>query len=241
MARLRLFSDIHTEFHRDKGQSFLRSIPHVDCDAVVLAGDVGDFATFPDFVRLVCAHFAPTPVLYVTGNHEHYHGDMAGVRQLLAKLTTELPNLHSLDCSSVTIAGTKIAGATFWFTDDPYNYEYQRMMNDFRLIKDFVPAVFIENDRAKKFFLAEKPDVIVTHHLPCEALVAPQYRGSNLNRFFVGATEDYIPQVAPKVWLFGHTHEPTDRVFQGVRFVANPFGYPAEPKDKYRDTLVVNV
>ncbi len=242
MARFQLYSDIHFEFLGEKeGKAYIDSLPRLDVDGVIIAGDIGDFKTFPTCLKLLCEHFAPTPILYVAGNHEHYHGSVPMVRSKRQELAASIPNLINLDCSSVEIGGVKISGATLWFPFDPMNFLYQKNMGDFHVIKNLMDHVYDENEKAKEFFKSEKPDVIVTHHLPCHAVVHPNYIGSPLNRFFVGGDENLVLNLAPKVWLYGHTHTPTDIILNESRFVCNPFGYPSESKSLFKKDLVVEI
>jgi Icc-related predicted phosphoesterase len=38
--------------------------------------------------------------------------------------------------------------------------------------------------------------------------------------------EKVINDYQPKLWIYGHTHEPDDRMFGDTRVVSNPRGYP---------------
>jgi predicted phosphodiesterase len=243
MARFRIFSDLHSEFHRDRGNSFVATLPEVACDAVILAGDIGDSRTTLPFLEKLCARFRDVPVLYVSGNHEHYHSSIPEVRATLTEAATKEPfrNLVYLDNTVVEVAGVRVAGTTLWFPDDPLNVVYQHRVSDFRLIRDLRHTVYEENRRAQAFIASVKADVVVTHHLPCDAAVAPQWCGSALNRFFVGGDDALVAASRTKMWIFGHTHNPMDFEHMGVRFVANPFGYPFESKSEYRDDLLVTV
>ena len=243
MARFRIFSDLHSEFHRDGGDSFVAALPEVACDAVILAGDIGDSATTFPFLEKLCARFRDVPVLYVPGNHEHYHSSIPELRAALTEAAAKeaFRNLVYLDNTVVEVAGVRVAGTTLWFPDDPLNVVYKRRLSDFRLIQDLQATVYEENRQAQVFIASAKADVVVTHHLPCEAAVAPQWRGSELNRFFVGGDDALVAASRAKVWVFGHTHNPMDFEHMGVRLVANPFGYPFESKSKYRNDLLVTV
>jgi DNA repair exonuclease SbcCD nuclease subunit len=241
VARFRLLSDIHSEFHRDGGAQFLLLLPDVECDAVVLAGDVGDSWSFPTFLRAASARFAGLPVLFVTGNHEHYGSDMASVRRAAAHAVDACSNLVHLDNTVVEVAGVRVAGTTLWFPDDPENDSFAGRMADFRTIRNLRAEVYEENRRAREFISTAGAEVVVTHHLPCAATVSPQWKGSILNRFFVGGDDDLVAASGARAWLFGHTHDRMDIDHRGVRLVSNPFGYPRESKAGFREDLVVTV
>lgn len=243
MARFRVISDIHAEFHRDGGRAFVETLPDVPCDAVVLAGDTGDSRTFLPFLRLVCNRFCDVPVLFVAGNHEHYGSDIATIRQMMVDAVEDksIRNLVHLDNTVVEVAGARVAGTTLWFPHDPSDAGYRLLMHDFRVVRDLATTVHGENMRARRFLETARADLVVTHHLPCPAATAPRWRGSPINRFFVGGDDDLVAATGTKVWVFGHTHDATDLTHLGVRMVANPFGYPSEPKSRFRDNLVVAV
>lgn len=243
MARFRILSDLHSEFHRDGGDSIVAALPEVACDAVILAGDIGNSLTALSFLEMLCERFRNVPVLYVPGNHEHYYSSIPDFRDSLKKAAAKdsLRNLVYLDNTVVDVAGVRVAGTTLWFPDDPLNAVLKHRLSDFRLIRSLQATVYEENRQAQAFIASAKADVVVTHHLPCENAVSPQWRGSELNRFFVGGDDALVAASGAKVWVFGHTHTPMDFEHLGVRFVANPFGYPFESKSMYRDDLLVTV
>jgi Icc-related predicted phosphoesterase len=79
-------------------------------------------------------------VIYVVGNHEHYHGDYAETFTILRKYLGHIENLHILDKEHVTIDDVTFIGGTLW-TDmnaqDPVTLAHIRVkMNDFRLIEN---------------------------------------------------------------------------------------------------------
>jgi len=79
----------------------------------------------------------------------------------------------------------------------------------------------------------------VTHHVPHEILSKPQWKSSPLNRFFVGAVP-YETCTTPRLWIYGHTHDSTDTVIDGTRFICNPFGYAQHGLNReFREDLVL--
>jgi predicted phosphodiesterase len=79
-------------------------------------------------------------VLYVAGNHEHYHGDFAYTLKELKKKLGHLKNLYILDKECINIDGTMFVGGTLW-TDmnkrDPLTlHAISSMMNDFRCVQN---------------------------------------------------------------------------------------------------------
>ncbi len=70
--------------------------------------------------------------------------------------------------------------------------------------------------------------VVVTHHLPSERSVHPQYANSELNPAFASRIDETVGLA--ELWLHGHTHESCDYLVEGengrvARVVCNPRGY----------------
>lgn len=245
--RVQLLSDLHVEFYRDRGAALVDSFDPTGVDVLVLAGDVGTADTIVPALRWFCARYAGATVLFVLGNHEWYGSTTdGGVLVAVRALEAEVPNLRVLDDRVVEAGGVRFAGSTLWFRDAPDTYLYRRALSDFGQIREFDPWVYEANRRSEAFLRgvlsARMADVVVTHHLPSERCVAPQYKGSAYNRFFVCPLADELPpEHLPRFWLYGHTHTPADEVHDGCRFVCNPLGYPHEPKLKFRRNLVLDV
>lgn len=238
MARIQIVSDLHTEFW---GEQSLDALDPVGVDVLVVAGDLTAFPLLETSLERLSRRYSETPVVYVLGNHELYDGSPTQAKAAVAAVAARCSNLHVLDGSTVTLDGLVFAGGTLWFPHDPACDRYRRGMSDFEVIDDFEPWVYEENARHVAFLagLERTPDVIVTHHLPVASLTAAKWRGSPLNRFFVGDAEAVLARHAPKLWLFGHTHDPIDEVRSGTRFVCNPRGYPGEGVPFRRDRVIV--
>jgi predicted phosphodiesterase len=91
-------------------------------------------------------------VIYVAGNHEHYHGDFAKTMPELKRKLAYLPNVHVLDKEVFKLDDVTFIGGTLW-TDmnkgDPLTlYNIKTMMNDFRCVQNSGRVV---NYRAKVY------------------------------------------------------------------------------------------
>lgn len=246
--KVQLHSDLHLEFLKHKWPEFIDTLDPSGVDVLVLAGDIHVGAGIKSALKRFCERY-PT-VVFVSGNHEMYHSSPAEHQEYLGEALQASSNLRVLDATSVIdVGGVKFAGGTLWFRDDPMNAVYQRMLNDFDLIEDFVPWVYEENHRTEHFLkgvltgpLETMPDVVVTHHLPSERCVVPQYKGDVLNRFFVAPVADDIPEeFLPRFWCFGHTHGPNQFTVGSCRFLCNPKGYPHERVRGFSPKLVFEV
>ena len=145
--RIAYASDVHLEF----GNIVLENT--MNADVLVLAGDIcvsKDLLAYDDayidirsqrihdFFINCSKQF--THIVYVAGNHEAYHGDIARTIPNLKKCLSYIKNLHILDKESVTLDGVVFVGATLW-TDmndnDPETIDTVRYgMNDFKIISN---------------------------------------------------------------------------------------------------------
>jgi len=139
--KIALASDIHLEF----GPIDLKN--DQGADVLVLAGDIcvaDDFVSSRGYKRdlaqeycrffdQVCKEFPH--VVYILGNHEHYHGDAAKSYTILRE-HLNYPNLHILEKEVWRHMGHTFIGGTLW-TDmnrgDPITLMHTKgAMNDFR-------------------------------------------------------------------------------------------------------------
>ena len=90
------------------------------------------------FFEEVCEAFPH--VIYVAGNHEHYHGDFKNTLHNLKEKLHVHKNLHILDKEIFQLGEYKFVGSTLWTdmnNEDPLTlYHMKDYMNDFRIIKN---------------------------------------------------------------------------------------------------------
>ena len=79
-------------------------------------------------------------VIYILGNHEHYHGDFAETVTHLKNKFDYMSNLHILDNEILQISDVTFIGGTLWTDmnrEDPTTlYHMKSMMNDFRCVRN---------------------------------------------------------------------------------------------------------
>lgn len=143
-----LASDVHLEF------GTIELTNDENADVLVLAGDIcvakdlGPRDSFNvrgehdrsnkihQFFQECCARFPH--VVYIAGNHEHYHGDYNRTIGTLISFLGYLPNLHILDKTSFTYKDVTFIGGTLWTDmnkEDPITlHSMSSMMNDFRCV-----------------------------------------------------------------------------------------------------------
>ena len=226
--KIRLLSDVHHEFYEDH-----RLYANKGEDVLVIAGDL-------NVGYLKCWHalkqFADHTrhVIYVPGNHEYYHQNMAEFDRKMEVFCLGT-NIHFLNPGCAYIDDVTFIGATLWtnFGGNKFNQAVcAQRINDFRIIKGFsgdMCTALYEKHAAyikRQYEAVEGKKVIVTHFLPDHACVAPQYRGADiLNHYFANNLGDWISELKDTTWLFGHTHSNVDITIGETRVTANPYGY----------------
>lgn len=165
--RLALASDIHLEF----GPIVLENTE--GADVLILGGDIcvardllehdspmttEKSKNLHDFFYDCCNKFPH--VVYVMGNHEHYHYDFAHTVKDFKKRLKYLPNLQILDKETWTLFDeVTFIGGTLWTDmnkEDPLTmWHIGKAMNDFRCVKNSANQVgfWVENDgkRERKY------------------------------------------------------------------------------------------
>jgi len=236
--RIQVMSDLHFEFHRDNGESFIKSLDPTGIDVLVLAGDIAT-RTLASSLISFCEKYSE--VVFVCGNHEYYEPNLMNIRKeewpriktkpinifkqvhdTLDKMNQILLNFHWLRNDSVTLSGQRFLGTTLWFKDDPLNVCHANSLADF-LIPGFEDFVYPENETAMKFLLEETQpgDVVVTHHIPTNRSVRDEWKTNVLNRFFVCDIERELFDREPRLVCHGHTHIAT-KYSAGPTLVLNP-------------------
>ena len=59
--------------------------------------------------------------------------------------------------------------------------------------------------------------MVVTHHLPTMAVVAPEHKGNLLNSAFATELGDFIADSRIDAWIFGHSHANIDATINNTR------------------------
>lgn len=183
-------------------------------------------------------------VIYVIGNHEHYHGKFW---KTLNELRAELPdNIHLLEQERYDIDDVTFLGATMWTDCNRGNpitiAALATGMNDYRTITYCKGGVYrklhprdtaaIHQEtktwlRGELETLQDRKVVVVTHHAPSHLSISDEYCGdSHMNGGYVSDLSELIldnPQI--KVWCHGHTHNTFDYEIGDCRVLCNPRGY----------------
>lgn len=109
-------------------------------------------------------------VIYILGNHEHYHGDINESLDILKDSLAHLSNVHVLEKQCVKVEDFIIFGCTLWTDmnkEDPNTmFHIRRYMNDYRTIKNKAAPVFFNGEDGKKHSRPGSfmPEDSVQHH-----------------------------------------------------------------------------
>jgi Icc-related predicted phosphoesterase len=259
--KIALASDVHLEF------GDLDFDNDSNADVLILGGDIcvaSDMTQrdpyntmgeqyrsnrFHAFFQRCCERFPH--VIFIVGNHEHYHGDFAKTVPHFKDVLGYLPNLHILEKETFVLDDITFIGGTLWTDmnkrDNRTLHDISRMMNDFRCVDHSAktedgrgwPGRFTTVDAANDHdamvafidqTVAANPAgryVVVGHHSPSKLSTHPRYQDQFImNGGYSSQLDDFIqdrPQI--KLWTHGHTHEDFDYMIAGCRILCNPRGY----------------
>lgn len=146
--KIALTSDIHLEFG-----DWYPSNPE-GADVLILGGDIMVAADFgrPESYATMLPHKETRyrsflekckenykHVIYIMGNHEHYHGDFAKTKGILSNACSE-SGVTLLDKECITIDDVTFIGGTLWTDmnkEDPMTlHAMSGLMNDFRCVEN---------------------------------------------------------------------------------------------------------
>lgn len=239
-------------------------------DVLVLAGDIivasrlynkserhflgdrefqcGSSDRFHAFFQQVCEEFPY--VIYILGNHESYHDDIANTYSYIKEKLSYLKNLHILEKETFKLEDITFICGTMW-TDFNKGEGYamrmiERRMNDFQIIKNsnreskdewtsiWRPEdAYEDHQKFMEFAKTElskeenKKVVMVTHHCPSKICVPEKYQGDTMmNPGYISNLEDFIMD-NPKIshWICGHSHRRLDAMIGSANILMNCRGY----------------
>ena len=241
--KIQVLSDLHCEFHRDLGVTMVNSLVPEGVDFLLLAGDITLAHTLSYLIPRFCERFSSSQVIFVPGNHEYYHSSPEKVRKILDDIEEGTENLHVLWNQEKEIDGVKFIGGTLWFPDNPMNPLIEYQLADFSQIRDFKPWVYRDALECYATLIESLSEehILITHHLPSHKSVAPEWRGSDLNNFFVYDIEELLLERQPRLAIHGHTHTSCDYSIRSTRVVCNPMGYLPGINPKWSERLIIEV
>jgi predicted phosphodiesterase len=164
--KIAICSDVHLEF----GQLELENTQNAE--VLILSGDIctavdlrvtdsilssAKTDRYLEFFTACSRNFPH--VVYVMGNHEHYHGDYATSIGYLKDALKPFTNIHVLDKEVFTLGDYVFLGGTLWTDmnneDEMTMRHVERRMNDFQICKNSLRTV---NFRTQEPTLDENGD-----------------------------------------------------------------------------------
>jgi predicted phosphodiesterase len=250
-VRLHVLSDLHLEH-----APF--TVPEVDADIVVLAGDVAPGTAGIEWMR---RNLDGRPALHVAGNHEFYGHDLPGLTARLkdAALGSQI---HVLENDEVVIDGVRFLGCSLWSDFDFAGAENRansmricgRLVNDYKQIRASDPDRPLQPQDTRDLHLASRawltaalstahdgPTVVITHHAPLVRQRPENPVMAALGGAFASDLSELMDGDAADLWIFGHIHRAVDTDVNGTRVLSNQRGYPHEPVDGFDPALVVEL
>lgn len=245
--RIAIHSDLHLEGYPIP-DAFLEDTSY---DVLVLAGDIVSARTMSRLKLIRNLVPRDKRVVYVPGNHEwygshSYESQLGDLQEFCGSLGFDL-----LIRNAVKIGDVVFVGCVSWSTLDSYQefpFEQKRDevafgISDFRAIGGFsVDKMISIGEQDKRFlfnacsavreFAGDDTKIVyVTHFAPTEAHGNPKFAPSRISSYFSNSLDEVCyNDVAPDLWIYGHTHFNYD-VYQSVyhtQFVANQRGYGNE-------------
>jgi len=237
---IKYLSDLHLEFKSELIDDYFDIAD--GADVVVIAGDLNNsVGVYKDLERLAMAIF-PTPLIYVTGNHDYYHGDKLKVNKKLTYLDSLYTNFHFLNRKSIVIDNILFIGATGWQNFQGYGIEKFSGMNDFHLINKHEYNVlnygqydyqFIEDELVRND--ARLQTVVVTHLSPTERAInfgtkEVDHKGSYIRAYY-NDYDNLIETYEPDFWICGHCHDSFFDIIHHTIICRNALGYKGHDRE----------
>ena len=178
--KIAICSDVHLEF----GQLELENTQHAE--VLILSGDIctacdlrvtdsilssAKTDRYLDFFTACSRNFPH--VIYIMGNHEHYHGDYADSIVHIKSALKHLENIHVLDKEVWELNDHVFIGGTLWTDmngeDEMTMNHVSRRMNDFQICEnsnDMVNyRVWDEKDDGKTVKFKTRPATLSPRHV----------------------------------------------------------------------------
>jgi predicted phosphohydrolase len=235
---LQYCSDLHLEF--SKNREYLRRYPiQPKGEVLLLAGDIVPFTqldAMDEFFDLWSSQF--TQVYWLPGNHEYYHWNLPTGDDHIYKQVRH--NVHLVNNQCIVHASVRLVFSTLWSNISPVNEAaITRRISDFHQVTVGGTALTIADfnalhEQSKNFLrttLGTSPDqptetVVITHHVPTLLNYPSHYIQHVLTEAFVTEQYDFILNVQPAAWIYGHHHSniPPFRIGE-TAMLTNQLGY----------------
>lgn len=144
--KLAWLTDIHLNLaSRLERRKFFNTISALECDALLIGGDIGESDSVCRYQRDLDA-LVPCNAYFVLGNHDYYRSSILQVRVEVSKLTRSSHRLHFLpDVKIVELTSkTALLGDGCWADGRFGDFRGSEvLLSDYIWIQEFNPALFI--------------------------------------------------------------------------------------------------
>lgn len=139
VRRLAWATDVHLNFLAAHGLSvFCDALAREEPDAVLITGDIAEAPSLEPLLSRVATALR-TPIYFVLGNHDYYHGSIPRVREAVVALCERFSYLAWLPAAGVVPLGPDVAlvGVDGWADGRLGSWERSPvMLNDYVLIAE---------------------------------------------------------------------------------------------------------
>lgn len=230
--RIYAISDLHTDFRENRAALERAGLTGHGDDALIVAGDVADAeATIRETLQWLAGRFAE--VFFVPGNHELWVRNEERDSMEKFRAVLRLCDQVGVRTEPARVGGVWIVPLFSWY-DASFDVRGEGVEEELEAWSDRYfcrwPAGM---ERVDEAFLRmneprvrpyDAPVITFSHFVPRPELVPParylRFRGLPLVAGSMGI-EAQIRRILPRVHVFGHTHIPSDKVIEGVRYVQN--------------------
>ena len=256
-----LANDIHTDLWRGGSASINWGKQRNEgSDLLILAGDTSNYINELKHV-LEQASEVYKHVIFTDGNHEHYFwgNDVDDLEAYLADVALTFPNVTYLNGTNrFEMEGTVFIGCNGWYDfcvhEDRFAIPdaiaaWKQMSNDPRMINFGKTSVIVRALTHSAQIIKQVSDlqdtdkdiVVITHTIPNRVLSQwSPYTNTpdailNGAYYNAGMENAYFADVNKriKVWTYGHTHVPFDKMIGHVRYINNARGYQSEGNTRW--------
>ena len=225
-------------------------------EVLVIAGDLVEIGVLKgkkntrrkeveDFLKFVSEKF--DRVIYVLGNHEHWHNNiyftLRNMKTIIARLG--LANIIVLENETYRWKDVVFFGATLWTScrnGNPLSMNLiQGEMNDYRhitvtdayledrkLIVDDTISLHLRTMKHLTAFAGLETDatkVLVTHHAPSFMSINGEFKGKLLNDAYATELFELLYDSGIRLAIHGHMHDHADYMINKTQVVNHARGY----------------
>lgn len=242
--RIQIISDLHQSERRSPVFTAQNILP--ETEFLVLDGDIfNSIYGYVDWLETLVEARPDVQFLVVMGNHEYYYGYLPESRETLFRQLKKLgPHIFPMENTEVRFPGIRFLGATLWswvsilerlavrdkISDYKYIYKHAGVSYENIRVEDtnalhLESKAWLENTLEKPF---SGKTVVITHHVPLFELIHPKWLSETTNTAYASNLSGLICNNDIDLWIYGHSHDQSDKEFAGTRFINNAFGYGRE-------------